>query len=196
MIHYLPIDIPKLDIPSSINYNGFVEEPIPYHGSHMSLFLKNEWFPQGQWQRDNWSWLKKYIEENLPIKKFYIVRVSIQLSKIGIHFDTSGINERGKNLYNENLTNHYNSLTSPYGYRLVISGKSGTLLIHNDSQTIPATLPDSTNCYCLNSFHTKHSTDDDDGRVIALIQGWLDEDKHNQIINRSLLKYKEHIIAF
>ncbi len=194
MIHYVPIDIPKLEYPSTLNYEGFEKRGTPYEGYHLSAFHENSWQPLAL---KNWNWAKEFIEEYLPITKFHIVRISTQqLSPIAKHFDTSGINMPGKPLYNIELVDHYNSITSPYGYRLVLTGKSNTVIIHNSKSEIDAILPDSTNCYCLNSLNTLHSAKIDNNRLVIFIQGWLDEKKHVEIINRSLLKYKDYIIAF
>jgi len=201
MIHYLPIDLPKLESSEMFSLDGFVESKNPYYGLHLNAFdvHNKEWHPI---MLKNWFFVKEYIEKYLPIKKFYIVRISKQLMDIGKHYDygkpnnISGVSDSKETIYNKELADHYDNLTSPYGYRLVLEGRNNILTIHNNSAEYESKLPVFTNCYCINSIETKHSTKMDDNRWVVFIHGWLDEKRHDELINRSLIKYKDYVIAF
>ena len=195
MIHYLPIDLPKLESPERFSLEEFVESNRPYHGFHLSLFGMQE----KEWNSialKNWGFVKEYIEKYLPIKKLYFVRISKQLGHIGKHYDVSGISDPKMGNYNKELTENYNNAISPYGYRLVLERKSNILTIHSNSAEYESKLPVFTNCYCINSFKTKHSAKMDDNRWIIFIHCWLDQKRHEELINRSLIKYKDYVIAF
>lgn len=200
MLHYVPIDLPKINIPDNF-FESQKEKKIfkkansPYAGSHFVPFP----FYGDEWNEVfllDWQFLKNYIVNNLPFTKIVFVRVSFQSETTGRHIDSSQINNPKSCNYNKDLTEHYSKQIYPYGYRILLQGNKNVLKLYNNKEEFQTIIPETTNCYCINSFKTEHSVAKDDERCIVFIHGWLDQEKHNYLINKSIKKYQKYIISF
>jgi hypothetical protein len=90
-----------------------------------------------------------------------------------------------------------NSANEPCGYRMVISGsRQGPLHIENSKgEKVFPELPSTTDWYAIGSTNVLHSVKVlDPGRMIIFAHGWINEDKHADIIDRSLNKYSKYAI--
>ena len=180
MIHYLPIDLPKLESSEKFSLEGFRESKGSDPGFHLSLFgmQEKEW---NSLALKNWGFVKEYIEKYLPIKKLYFIRISKQLEHMGKYYDINGISDPKSESYNKELTENYNNAISPYSYRLVLEENSNILELNlepwielpsdSNSTESESKLPVFTNCYCINSFKTKHSVKMDGNRWVVFIEG-------------------------
>jgi len=202
MLHYIPIDLPKINIPNNFLESKkakelFTKTHSPYTGFHFIPFP----FYSEKWNEEflmEWQFLKDYITINLPFIKIVFVRISFQTENVGIHLDSSQINNPKSPNFNNNLSEHYNKQIFPYGYRILLKGNKNSLKLfsNNNNKAFQAIIPETTNCYCINSFKTKHSVEKDNDRCIVFIHGWLDQEKHNYLINKSIKKYQKYIISF
>jgi hypothetical protein len=87
----------------------------------------------------------------------------------------------------------------PCGFRMIVKGtKSGDMVVSTNDKIIVPTMPDETDWYALNYTEGLHgsnpaSTDIDD-RYVLFCMGWIDKDKHKELINRSIDKYSDFIV--
>jgi hypothetical protein len=101
--------------------------------------------------------------------------------------------------------------TEPCGYRMIIAGDrkslyltdggptvtEGVLTYGVPTQHIPTEVPTTTDCFALQSYGSMlgvKKTENDDNRLLLFVVGWIDKDKHDTIINRSMEKYSEYMV--
>ena len=77
----------------------------------------------------------------------------------------------------------------PAGYHIVLKGKFDSLEVFNGKEWINPILPKVPIAYLLNLTSCVHKVKEDELRETLYIQGWLDIEKHTQLIERSLKKY-------
>jgi len=126
--------------------------------------------------------------DQLPFTQITRITHKIQTALVHPHVDV--MPEMG--LKNEEFDHIKNN--EPCGYRLVIVGQHDKLKVHNGKEWVTARLPIVPCCYLLNSTIGRHKVDVDENREIIYIRGFVDPEKHQEIINRSLEKYKDYAI--
>lgn len=77
----------------------------------------------------------------------------------------------------------------PSGYHIVLKGKCDSLEIFNGKEWINPILPNAPIAYLLNLTSCLHRVKEDHLRETLYIKGLLDEEKHKQLIERSLKRY-------
>lgn len=128
------------------------------------------------------------VVDQLPFQKISSIMHKFQNQPIGPHYDVYkkmniDINEMENILSNE-----------PCGYRIVIKGRNDVLKIHDGSKWLTPILPSVPCCYLINSTKLRHMVNDDPGREILYFRGIVDKYRHQELINKSLIKYKEHAV--
>jgi len=132
----------------------------------------------------------EYIQRYLPFTDLVNIKINHMHRQGGIHIDMAEP-KRNKELY------EHNKLNEPCGYRMVIQGnRYGDLGVVTDDQVIKLpTQPQDTDWYVIQHTHTKHANvryvDD---RYILFCHGWMDKDKNEELLQRSILKYQNDII--
>lgn len=124
---------------------------------------------------------------SLPFVQLSNVKINMQTQSAVPHIDFVNPQE-GQELYENNVNNE------PCGYRIVVNGKSDVLKIHKDNTVHTCIMPEDTDLYVIDSSGVEHSVDDDKDRVTVYVTGFIDKDKHNQLIANSLKKYKKYAI--
>ena len=88
----------------------------------------------------------------------------------------------------------------PMGFRMVVHGaKSGDIGIQkpNGEVVIPV-MPEDTDWYSISHSVTLHGTPPNvnnlEDRYVLFANGWCDKEKHEELINRSIEKYKDFIV--
>jgi hypothetical protein len=120
--------------------------------------------------------------DQLPIVDITLFTHKIQQTKVVPHTDYHG--ERN-NLYEHFIKNE------PSGYHVVLKGQSNSLEIYNGKEWVTPILPKAPIAYLLNLTTCLHRVKEDILRETLYIQGWMDIEKHNQLIERSLNRYSD-----
>jgi hypothetical protein len=177
---YLPIDI---DV-GIINFNRDDSlRKMPTHGFQpkwwdsaildFQSFEKNNLLP---------------IINQLPYDKITMAMHKFQTTTVEEHFDVYP----QMKISAEELQDIKDS--EPCGYRIVIKGRNDVLEVWNGKEWLCPILPESPCCYLINTTSLKHRVKDDPGREIIYFRGILNKEKHRDLINRSLNRYKDQAI--
>lgn len=129
------------------------------------------------------------ILNQLPFVKITTMTHKIQQKAVGKHVDVYPSMKFAPGEFEHIKANE------PCGYRLVLKGKKDSLEIFDGEQWITAKIPDVPCCYLLNSTIGHHRVKDDPDREIIYIRGFVDAIKHQQLIEKSLIKYSNHVIT-
>tara|TARA_B100001094_G_scaffold307347_1_gene338971 strand:- start:431 stop:1021 length:591 start_codon:yes stop_codon:yes gene_type:complete len=187
---YLPIDLPYIIDKEEI-YKGFkpntkfawweaeklCEEVDGRYGRNYIKEKNKKLYPT----------LCEYIEL-LPYDAVSNIKINHQKAEVAPHVDLQ------HQWYSEDLFN--NSLENePAGYRLVIKGSHDVLKIHRNDDIVTAYMPvDQTHAYVLNQSAGLHSVEDDPGRITVYATGFINKDKHNDLLEKSLEKYSQYAV--
>jgi hypothetical protein len=130
------------------------------------------------------------ILDQLPFTKITRLFHKIQTRVVDSHIDCHSdmIYDEGEYEYLKNI--------EPGGYRLVISGNPKALWIFDNNEWRNVTLPSVPCCYVLNATAGYHRLDLDPGRETIYMRGYVDEIKHQDLLKRSLEKYKDYAVYF
>ena len=120
--------------------------------------------------------------DQLPVTDIILFTHKIQQTAVLPHYDYHGE-------YNE-LYEHFIE-NEPVGYHIILHGKADSLEIFNGKEWVTPILPKVPIAYLLNLTSCIHRVKKDYLRETLYIQGWLDIEKHNQLIERSLKKYAD-----
>jgi hypothetical protein len=195
-LFWLPLDLPKFEYSNEI-IADFKGKFIP---ANASAFLAQKLTEDGppyatsKWRNDlteSQSKLKEYIDMHLPFDALVNIKVHHPHRKGTLHVDFA-VPRDNLELFKNNKENE------PCGYRLVLSGeRSGDLTIKNSSGDQYPKLPNDTDWYAIGSTNVLHSiTHSCPDRYIIFCHGWINREKHDLIISKSLEKYKDYAIWF
>ena len=175
---FLPVDIDLTDLDFTIGDRSIeLKEYNPYWSSTpISDIVK---LSQG---------FDKILSQ-LPFTKITTLTHKIQQRKVEGHVDVYP-----SMTFEEGEYEHIKD-NEPCGYRFVLQGSLTALKVFNGREYVIAKLPKTPCCYLLNSTQGKHSVDEDIGREIIYVRGFIDKEKHNELINRSMIKYQEYVIS-
>jgi hypothetical protein len=129
------------------------------------------------------------ILDQLPFKEIVSLQYKKQTKKVSPHVD----------VYPEMMTKpgEYDHIVSmePAGYRFVIEGRLDSIEIFNGETWVNAIIPKVPCGYIINSTSAKHRIKQDNGRTTIYIRGWLDEEKHLELLEKSYNKYRQYAIT-
>lgn len=138
--------------------------------------------------------LYDYINKYLPYDNLVNIKIHNNIKQGSAHLDFV-FPEKNKELYLNNTSNE------PCGYRMVIAGsRQGHLFVDRPKddgsvERLYPTLPDSTDWYILNSTSAYHGLEGvNPDRYILFCHAWINKDKHDEILKRSLEKYSSYAI--
>jgi hypothetical protein len=146
--------------------------------------------PYKQEYLESHKYLIDYITENMPYTDIVNIKIHHQSRQGKTHIDFGSPDK------NIELFNHNNSV-EPCGYRMVIAGvRQGQLYVErNDGSRVYPTLPESTDWYILGHTNVPHGLDGvDTNRYIIFCHAWIDKEKHDEIVKRSLEKYGDYCV--
>ena len=123
--------------------------------------------------------------DQLPFKKITNIYFKEQTKLAKPHYDVYPDMHFEENEYENILSNE------PAGYRLVLIGKADKIYVKSQGRFKSAIVPTRPGCYVLNSTQALHMVNFDEGRKIIYIRGFLDSDKHQKLIEKSLVRYKD-----
>ena len=149
---------------------------------------------QGLWETkelNEWELHKSeigYIADQLPFKKITLVKYNTQSSIIPPHIDvqpkwTTTVEEY-----------HHIKKNEPAGYRVVLIGQNDSLEVFDDRKWQKARLPRVPFAYVINSTRSMHKVSIEAGRQTLYFRGFLDENKHKELIKTNLKNYGDYAI--
>lgn len=138
----------------------------------------------------------KVIKENnfdlilnqLPVTKVTRLFYKTQRIAVDSHVDVMPQMKLDRNEFSHIKSNE------PCGYRILINGGLDKLHIETKEGWKVAQLPHAPICYLINSTTLYHKVDHDPIRETIYIRGWIDKEKHDRLIAKSLEKFKEYAI--
>ena len=195
-VSYLPADLPPLDFKEKLSEN-FVSEMKYGWWEAVRLFHPNPSFkPTHDWAdvaNTKYKKLKDYILEYLPFDSFVHAKIMRVVEPAKPHLDF-----RFPQKYPEvfRLTQSF----EPASYRIVLKGKrQGSLFLCKEEESpsenyIFPNLPKETDIYAMPYTNQFHGTLWDPGRLIVVIQGYLNKQLHCDLLERSLKRYDEYAV--
>jgi hypothetical protein len=123
------------------------------------------------------------ILNQLPYTKITRILFNPQLGSVLSHTD-----REPDSAYEPGEYSHATSV-EPCGYRIVLKGQKDSLSFYDGEKWVTPELPSIPCCYVLDSTTAYHKVATDVGREVIWIRGFVDPEKHQDLINRSLLKY-------
>lgn len=173
---FLPIDIDFPDLDFKIESGNDSD-----WGRH-TIWWKSKILTEQQARNQN---LGKIIDQ-LPFDKITFIKYNYQMRDVGHHIDlVDKLNIPELSHIREN---------EPAGYRLVFSGHTDTLEVYDTVSWRKAVIPSVPGCYLIDSTVALHRVLNDTGRTGMYFRGILNTQKHKELIDKSLKKYKDHAI--
>jgi len=176
-ILFLPIDIevPKIDM------------------SKLKLADKKKGRYQPYWQTNDIIEITddglKSLLDQLPFEKLTNLYFKKQTRAALPHYDVYPDMHFAEGEYEHILKNE------PAGYRIVLTGTNDKIFVKSQGKFKPALLPSIPSCYLLNSTEGLHMVNFDSERYIIYLRGFLDYDKHQSLIDKSLNRYSNLAIV-
>jgi len=183
---WCPIDIPK--IPNS--FNECVGEKWLFWNKTNFTEKQETPYNISQWTKHALETYPEFIKwfEYLPYKSIRNIKFNVQMEAVKPHIDFTQPKLKPE-LFENNVDNE------PCGYRILIAGKrNNSLYVMNKDSKIYCNMPDDTDVYVLGHTSTLHGVEDELGRKTIFVHIEIDKDKHNEILMRSVEKYKQYAI--
>lgn len=192
---WIPADIPKLEYSNRLielyncdyknkeNAKAFESQQFTVRTeNYQETVFKNEYL-------DSHRFLIDYIQTHLPFDRLVNIKIHRPVNKGKTHIDFL-YPEKNFKLFENNKE------TEPCGYRMIIKGnRHGNLYIKNNVEKLYPQLPETTDWYIIGSTNVPHGLNDKDfNRFILFCHGYINKKKHQDIIERSIDKYKEYAI--
>ena len=150
--------------------------------------------------RKKYPKLIEYIS-HLPYTHISNVKINFQTAAVKAHIDFQPENQHLARMAdkkfdpNEGIDLYKDSLNyEPCGYRIVVRGSNDALKLHINDEIKTCLMPDDTPTYVINHTSALHSVDRDEGRINVYVSGFIDREKHMNILDRSMKKYKKYIL--
>ena len=205
-ILWMPVDIPKFDRCQeliddfSIDFNGSIKNSD--YDVRGQLFLKKSENHSISTPKEGLTSsqlaVMEYCKKHLPFTDYINFKIHhIENKGMKMHYDFSPKNNNfspPQELWDHVLDHE------PMGFRMVVHGaKSGDIGIQkpNGEVVIPV-MPEDTDWYSISHSGTLHGTpphvNNLEDRYVLFANGWCDKEKHEELINRSIEKYKDFIV--
>jgi len=130
----------------------------------------------------------KNILDQLPFETVSLIKYNTQATDIPPHVDVQPNYVKNSNEYDHIKENE------PAGYRIVLSGSPDKLEVFNGKEWKTAFLPSCPFAYVLNSTDVKHRVIGETGRKTLYFRGFLNIEKHRELIRINLKKYSDYAI--
>jgi hypothetical protein len=178
-ILFMPIDIDLSELDFKQLDNS--KKSGSWQGYWDATFISDETVKQTQ--------LDKILNQ-LPLTKITRLFHKIQTKPVVSHLDCQ------EDMIYENGEYEYLKSIEPGGYRLVLSGNTKTLWVFDNKEWQQVNLPSIPCCYVLNATAGYHKLDPDPGRETIYMRGYVDEIRHQELLQRSFEKYKDYVVYF
>jgi hypothetical protein len=193
-LHWIPADLPivdfKQDLIKDFSPNFVAHTARAFQSQRLTVETEN--YETSTWIEnltESQQKLKDYIEKFLPFDKLINIKINNPIRTGGMHYYLVDKD------CNKELLNHHLSL-EPTGYRLVLTGKKqGDLVVKVNNISVQTTLPDTTDWYILGHAITPHRLKNfDEDRLIVFCHGWINQEKHKELLAKSVEKYSQYAV--
>jgi hypothetical protein len=151
--------------------------------------------------------LIEYMTTHWPFEHYIFATLMRANRPVHPHVDGNFVDDKGLyNRYNTVSQEYYDHqiATEPCGYRMIIKGNRSSLYLCDTYdptyEQIDWTglekqycvIPEDTDCFVLKTNDSPHGVDyieDDNDRLLLFAIGWLDVDKHRELIEKSKIRY-------
>jgi len=192
-LHWIPADLPVIDFKEELikdfDPNFVATTAKAFQSQRLTVVTEN--YKTSTWIEnltDSQKKLKEYIEKFLPFDELINIKINNPIRTGGMHYDLVDKD------CNKELLDHHVSL-EPSGYRLILTGKPNDLIVKVNGIPIHTIVPDTTDWYILGHAITPHCLRNfDKDRLIVFCHGWINQEKHKEILARSLAKYSQYAV--
>lgn len=130
----------------------------------------------------------KYLIDQLPFSNLSLIKYNTQATDVPPHVDV----QLG---YVKDIEEYKNIIKNePAGYRILLVGKEDALEVHDGKDWVRARLPACPFAYVLNSTTAYHRVINQTGRKTLYFRGFLDKERHHNMISENFEKYKDYAI--
>jgi hypothetical protein len=185
---WLPIDYPKLPNIDSLLEIDNLSETFAFWKFRRLTIGQDSAYAKTDWDPDiakNYPELVSWFA-GLPFLSLRNVKLNFQRKAVAGHIDFTNPHLE-LNLWNNNHINE------PCGYRILIQG-SRTHCLWVDDYTKLCDMPIETDLYVLNHTAGMHGVSNELGRWTIFCHAEIDSNKHNLLIQKSLIKYGQYAI--
>lgn len=160
--------------------------------------------------------LVDYVKTHFPFSGIVLMKLIRANRDVKPHVDDNYLDFDGPKKDFNTITKEFRDHqldTEPCGYRMIIEGDrkslyltdgapevvDGKLTYGEITKHISTEVPESTDCFALKSYGSMHGvkkTENDDSRLLLFVVGWLDEERHRELIKHSYERYKEYAVVF
>jgi hypothetical protein len=173
---FVPLDITiPNDITFKVGNEDFNRQPF---WSTKNIISNNNDYSEYSWLFDQ-----------LPFTKIVSFFYKIQQRKVTAHIDHVVSTDTKEQL-------DLIKASEPAGYHIVLNGKADSLEIFDGKKWVNPILPDAPIAYILNLTSCLHRVKEDYKRTTLYIEGEIDIEKHQMLINRSLEKYSNYAVYY
>jgi hypothetical protein len=130
----------------------------------------------------------KDLTDQLPYSHITLIKYNTQTVDIPPHVDVQ------PSYIKDDIEYQHIKENEPSGYRVVLVGSTDRLEVFDGKEWRVARLPSLPFAYVINSTDTKHRVMAETGRRTLYFRGFLDIEKHQQLIKKNLEKYSEYAI--
>ena len=166
----------------------FVPLDIEVVYTEFQLGLKKT-YHQGYWEthevegkENNYQQYRSLLDQ-IPITNITSFTHKIQQAVVNAHYDCYPDMKNPTEEHSHIIENE------PAGYHVVLKGKNDSLEVFDGKKWINPILPQVPMAYLLSLTSCFHRVKEDHLRETLYIKGFLDIEKHNNLINRSLKRY-------
>jgi hypothetical protein len=214
MIRFMPLDVPKFEHKSKV-LKEFKPDTEFYFWSeeYISEWNVDEPLHSPAKLKPVHTELVDYIYTYLPFESITLLKLLRANKDVKAHVDDSYTSFKGPKDNCRVISEEYRQhqlATEPCGYRIIIEGDRKSLYLTDGTPDVIdgelrykeitkkkyCHIPETTDSFVLQSYGSMHGVDKtpgDDNRLLAFIIGWIDLDKHQELIKRSEEVYKDYV---
>jgi hypothetical protein len=207
---FTPVDVPPIPQKEDILKHFEELDFYVWWGEETLLGLKENNNPLGKPQNFTaraWHYypmLVNWIQSYIPCDDFYYIRIARAKHAIPPHIDGNAVNPTHK---------HHLAITQealdqilenePVGYRFIIKGSRDKLYMCDEydytrdmtwQEKRYCTVPEDTDCFLINNQTQPHGVDEDEeDRLVGFILGKVNPERHKELLDRSVEKYKDYV---
>jgi len=213
MYRFLPLDLPLFEhkdkvlktFSGDINFGYWKEEELTERDKTKPFEKQMPWTKSAL---EKYPELIYYISTYWPFEYFVYVKLFRANKTVQPHVDGNFVEHKGPAGNYNTITQKYldhQLATEPCGYRMIIEGNRSSLYLCNtydptyktydwkDLEKEYCTIPSTTDCFVLKTNDSPHGVDyieNDDNRLLLFAIGKLKEKEHDDLIQKSAIKYK------
>ena len=212
MIRFIPLDLPKFNEKQKVldSFSGdtrfwaWQEEEL--------VFREKEFDKEAKFKPSaikKYPELISYIKKHWPFESFVYVKLFRAIDAVDPHVDGNYVDYTGPtdkwNTISEKYLQHQLD-TEPCGYRMILKGNRKSIYMCEEYdysrkdwtglQKEYVEIPEETDCFLLRTNESPHGVDSDlfGDRLLLFAIGYLNKEKHGQLIDKSKEKYEDYMV--